>query len=76
MRVRIHRGARETGGRCVKIAASEERLTVDVGCPLEEIISVTKIRAPDGTVVATRSQLRTTDPAVVAWLLERRFPGP
>jgi hypothetical protein len=43
MRARIHRGAREIGGNCVEIKASDERLASDVGRALEEMVEVTKI---------------------------------
>jgi len=35
MRVRIHRGAHEIGGTCIELEASDRRLVLDIGRPLD-----------------------------------------
>jgi ribonuclease J len=37
MKFRIHRGAREVGGTCIEVAASDRRIVLDVGRPLTSL---------------------------------------
>src|SRR5688572_1875739 len=37
MRVRIHRGAHEVGGSCIEVEASDSRIVLDVGRPLDAL---------------------------------------
>jgi hypothetical protein len=54
-----------SGGNCVEMTADEERLTIDVGRPLEEIIELTTTRESDGTVATTGRDL---EPPTRQWL--------
>ena len=59
MRVCIHRGTKQIGGTCVEIEASESRIVVDLGLPLD---------APeaDPALVPQTSGLRDHDPSLLA----------